>query len=203
MGRGNRTNLTGGEEQRQSVNRGSESSEIDTEVQKVLESDKLKDRDVAWVSLIGSRAYGLSRPDSDVDLRGFYLPMVSDYLGIKPIVENIDFKESDTVIYELRKFIKMASAANPNILEVLWGEPLSLNKEGKLLQDKKEIFLSEKTVKTAYIGFIISQLKRAQKSEKEKERAKASLHLYRQTDNARDLLTTGGMSLPGQRSRKT
>ena len=80
----------------------------------------------------GSHLYGLNTEDSDEDFVGIFLPPEEYVLGLKNVNE-IDLskvekdasgkntKDSvDRKLYEFRKFINLALANNPNILELLF-----------------------------------------------------------------------------------
>lgn len=80
---------------------------------------------------VGSRLYGTNTPDSDEDYAGVFVASKEYYLGLGHI-EQQDLSEIsklsngkndsnavDCVLYELRKFVKLALDNNPNIIEQL------------------------------------------------------------------------------------
>jgi predicted nucleotidyltransferase len=75
---------------------------------------------VALTVTVGSRAYGLHRPDSDTDTKGFYVPPTSSYFGLVKPPEQLESHDPDMVYYEIEKFIRLALKGNPTILETLW-----------------------------------------------------------------------------------
>ncbi len=111
----------------------------------------------------GSHAYGTNLPTSDEDFRGVFIPSEDYYIGLLKVeqeISNIDGK--DVVIYELKKYIQLAADCNPNILELLFcaqDDVLWETKEGKILRDNREKFLSKKARHT-FSGYAMSQLKR-------------------------------------------
>ena len=110
----------------------------------------------------GSIAYGTNTPESDEDFKGVCIPTKKYYLGAVNKFEQCSLKEPDTVIYELNKFIELASQCNPNIIEVLFTDPkdhIIVTDAGKVLLDNKEKFLS-KRIKFTFSGYAVSQLKR-------------------------------------------
>src|SRR5690348_12239591 len=92
------------------------------------------------LTVAGSRAYGIHRSDSDVDVKGVAIPPASYLHGylkrfeqadapshLVPFTSLLNEEERAAVaatklegsIYDLRKFITLASDNNPNILDVL------------------------------------------------------------------------------------
>lgn len=123
------------------------------------------------VGLVGSHAYGTSRPDSDTDYRGVFIAPKRFYLGIETVEQKdggwneagvIPFLDNnaDTTIYELRKFIKLLAGANPNILELLWLRTYPfLTDIGRDLINQRSGFLSKKVKKT-YSGYAYAQIRK-------------------------------------------
>ena len=110
----------------------------------------------------GSHAYGTNTESSDEDFKGVAIPTKEYYLGANKRFEQAELKDPDTVIYEIRKFINLAAASNPNIIEVLFveeGDIVHVDNLGRLLLDNKEKFLS-KRIKHTFTGYAVSQLKR-------------------------------------------
>lgn len=135
------------------------------------------------LTLSGSRAYGIHRPDSDIDLKGVAVPPLESYLGINHKFEQSDAPSqiaaylpllSDTereicsreklegTTYELRKFLTLAADANPNILDVLFCNDAHVRIKtgaGRLLRDNRDLFLSARA-KHTYSGYSAAQFKR-------------------------------------------
>lgn len=115
------------------------------------------------LSKSGSQSYGTNLPSSDLDLRGVAIAPMSYYLGFLNNFEQAEVKEPvDAVIYDIRKFFKLAADANPNILEQLWVDPtdvfISTPAWGDVLA-QRDLFLSRK-VRHTFSGYAISQLRR-------------------------------------------
>lgn len=122
----------------------------------------IKDRTI-FLTLHGSHVYGLNTESSDIDLKGFLIAPKKIYLGYNQSFEQAEGKEPyDMVIYEFRKFFKLAADCNPNIIEVLHTSPsmwVKINKFGQLVIDNKDKFLSLKA-KHTFSGYAVAQLKR-------------------------------------------
>lgn len=111
----------------------------------------------------GSQAYGTSTPTSDLDIKGVAVPPREYFLGFTQRFEQAEASEPyDLVVYDLRKFMKMAADCNPNICEVLWtdaADHLLVAPGAEILLDNRDLFLSKKA-RFTFAGYAHSQLKR-------------------------------------------
>ncbi len=144
-----------------------------------LERD-LWDR-VIYRCVVGSRAYGLDSEGSDVDRRGIYLPPADVQWSLLDPPEQLENKETDECYWEIRKFIRMALKADPNILECLY-TPLvetSTPLTDELLAGRSA-FLS-KLIYQTYNGYVMSQFKRLEQDVRTTgaPRWKHAMHLIR------------------------
>ena len=113
-----------------------------------------------YKTVVGSTCYGLNTPESDVDTKGICIPPREVYFGMR----NFEQQEfgADSVIYSLKKFVKLARDCNPNIIEMLYVDPkfiLTMNKYGERLRENRELFISSKA-KFTFAGYAFAQLKR-------------------------------------------
>ncbi len=115
---------------------------------------------VLFRCIVGSRAYGLSREDSDVDRRGVYLPPAEMHWSLFGVPEQLESPESEECYWEFQKFVMLALKANPNVLECLY-TPLveDVLPVARELLDAKGAFLS-KLVYQTYNGYVLSQFKK-------------------------------------------
>lgn len=121
----------------------------------------LKDKTI-FLTRHGSQAYGTSTPTSDLDIRGIVIPPKEYYLGLTNNFEQATSKDPDLVIFDLRKFMKLASECNPNALEIIFTDEQDHYIEtdlGKKLLENRNIFLS-KRVKHTFSGYAHAQMKR-------------------------------------------
>lgn len=142
----------------------------------------LRERTVL-LTLGGSRAYGLHGPDSDVDVKGVAIPPKAYFLGFAKRFEQADapgdlvpFLEDlpadlrhvaqrtklEGSVYHLVKFVALAAACNPNLLEVLFCrdvDVLRCTAAGRRLREARDLFLSARA-KHTFSGYAASQLKR-------------------------------------------
>lgn len=121
-----------------------------------------------FLTLHGSHAYGTNIATSDVDVKGIVIPPLSTYFNAtkeydpKSRFEQVEMKDPDGVIYEIRKLFKLAGTCNPNIIEVLFTDEsdwISVHPVGRHIIENKEIFLSKKAYFT-FFGYAKSQLGR-------------------------------------------
>ena len=124
------------------------------------------ERNQIYKVVAGSRAYGLDRPESDLDIRGVCIPPRRYLLGLSDFEQWEQQDESgDTVIYALVKFVRLALACNPNIIELLYTEPrhvLFINAYGRRLVEHRHLFLSRQARHT-FAGYAVSQLRRIER----------------------------------------
>jgi predicted nucleotidyltransferase len=121
----------------------------------------LRDRTV-FLTRHGSHAYGLNTPASDEDFKGVAIPPRAYLFGFANAFEQAECKDPDLVIYDIRKFFRLASDCNPNIVEVLWTQPedhVLVTPIGRELLDHRASFLSRKA-RFTFSGYATAQLKR-------------------------------------------
>jgi predicted nucleotidyltransferase len=133
---------------------------VDDTIRYVAENAAKQVDGTALIALAGSRAYGTDRPGSDVDLAGVYVAPTRDVLSLNPPKGSHRFEDRDVVLHELHQFCKLAAAANPTILEILWGPELYKTLDGGRLRVRRDLFLSRRVAKT-YGGYAIAQLRKA------------------------------------------
>lgn len=115
------------------------------------------------VAQTGSRAYGTHHERSDYDFKGVYLARLDRVFSMQPPARTADLNEPhDIVLYELAHFCKLAAAANPTVLEILWSDSYWNTPEGVYLRACRGLFLSKRIVKT-YGGYAVAQMEKARK----------------------------------------
>ncbi len=78
------------------------------------------EKDIIFETIAGSHCYGLATPESDLDIRGvFIVPDKKYYIGCSNVEQVAG--DGDTEIYELKKFIKLATDCNPG---TSWNESM-------------------------------------------------------------------------------
>ena len=127
-----------------------------------------------YVAIYGSRAYGLDVPESDLDLKGVFIPARDDLLGYRDLPpEQLEFSPSravpgrlhgphDAAIFSLRRLCQLGAACNPNIVEMLFVEPrhvVKITPLGERIRDLGPLFLSQRARQT-FGEYARSQLRR-------------------------------------------
>lgn len=117
---------------------------------------------LAFMMRHGSHAYGTNTASSDEDFKGVAVAPKNCYIGFTQRFEQQELKEPDTCVYDIRKFFTLASASNPNVIEVLHVDPsdyVSMTVAGEKIVAAKNKFLS-KRVRYTFAGYAKSQLGR-------------------------------------------
>jgi uncharacterized protein len=108
----------------------------------------------------GSKAYNLSLPTSDTDIKGIFVLPQHELYGLT-YTEQVSNHSNDEIYFELGRFIELLSKNNPNILELL-STPESFTLFRHPLMDliKPEDFLSKLCFDT-FAGYAKTQIKKA------------------------------------------
>jgi len=117
---------------------------------------------VAFLARAGSHAYGTSTPTSDEDFRGIVVAPQDFRLGFMNNFEQYESNKVDLVLYEMRKFFKLAADCNPNIIELLYtdsSDVIHIGLAGEMLVSMRSAFVTKKARHT-FAGYALSQLKR-------------------------------------------
>ena len=128
-----------------------------------LHSNRFKQTPIIYLTLGGSKAYGTNNENSDTDIRGAYIESPYSLLTHDTSYDD-QFNDvpTDTVLYSLRKFIKLLTSCNPNVIEMLGTKDehvLYMQPVGKALRDNSELFLSKRAYMT-FAGYATAQLRR-------------------------------------------
>ncbi|AOE43788.1 tRNA nucleotidyltransferase [Gordonia phage Bantam] len=115
--------------------------------------------------VVGSQAYGLATPESDVDTMSVHVEPTMNLVGINKAPEaTIETKNPDSVSHEVGKFLWLALEGNPNIQELLWLKDWThLTGYGEWLISIRQHFLSQQ-VKERYLGYANNQFKKFESS---------------------------------------
>ena len=128
-----------------------------------LRTNKHLGENIILLTTGGSHAYGTNVEGSDLDIRGITIERPQEIIWLSSF-EQFENKETDTTIYGLRKIIGLLLNCNPNTIELLGTKDehqFILSKEGKLLRDNIDLFLSQRAVHS-FGGYATAQLRRLQ-----------------------------------------
>jgi predicted nucleotidyltransferase len=153
------------------------------------------------VGVGGSHAYGLAHAESDVDYRGCYVAPTREFFRLSQPAETYDRHEPDCALHEVGKMLRLATAANPTVLEVFfYSEYAVRNTVGDLLIANRDLFVTVK-IRDTHVGYAQSQFLRLQRregsfsSDTDKRTNKHARHLLRLVQQAERALTTGTFDL--------
>jgi predicted nucleotidyltransferase len=117
---------------------------------------------IIFEGIVGSQAYGIATPTSDIDIKGVFMSPFENILDFG-YVEQVSDETNDTVYYEIRRFLQLLQTNNPTILELLnLPEDCILHKDPifDMILDKKNQFIT-KQCKYSFGGYAIEQIKKA------------------------------------------
>jgi len=140
--------------------------------------------------IVGSTAYGLAGPDSDVDRLGMYAAPTEAFHGLHPPVAkaaSIVKTDPDFTPHEAGKFAHLCLGGNPTVMELMWLDDYeTFTLLGEELISIRTAFLSAKKVRDAYLGYATAQFGRLERredgsfsSDTRKRTAKHARHLMR------------------------
>ena len=163
----------------------------------VIDSDEIvrwmRDKGVTplFLSISGSHASGLSRPDSDLDIRGIYLDPLEKVLSLHPGRDTIEANgvirpEVDLQAYELGKALGMLNNSNGNICHQLLAPTCFYSVSYINWRDLAEKHITKKLA-NYFHGYWHSQRKRAAVN----RGGKALLYSYRELLSGILLMRTG------------
>jgi len=108
----------------------------------------------------GSKAYGLSLPTSDTDIKGVFVLPQNSFYGLDYTPQVNDAK-NDEVYYELGRFVELLYKNNPNILELLNTPKDCILYEHPLFKKLAPALFLSKKCKDTFAGYAMSQIKKA------------------------------------------
>ena len=108
----------------------------------------------------GSRAYNLSLPSSDTDIKGIFVLPQKELYGLSH-TDQVSNASHDEVFFEIGRFIDLLCKNNPNILELLsTPEDCVLYRHPLISLIRAEDFLS-KLCLDSFAGYAKTQIKKA------------------------------------------
>jgi len=169
---------------------------------------RLHGHEILLSGIVGSTAYGLAAPGSDIDRLGIFVAPTSAFHGLHFPKETHAVQGpgmDDFTIHEARKWCKLALGCNPTVMELVWlpDELIEVTSDwGEELRSIRSCFLSADRVRDAYLGYAFQQLKRLQNrddgtfgSDLRKRTAKHARHLYRLCHQGLHLYRTGRLEI--------
>lgn len=142
-----------------------------------LNQDQIREMIPSTAILVGYRgsiAHGMYVPKTDPnsiddkDLMSVCIPPLYYYFGFETCgfgdrgTSDRFIGEWDSVAYELKKFVGMLAKSNPNVMSLLWLNPIyyvHVAREGQTLIDFRNLFVSKK-IYHAFTGYAHGQIHR-------------------------------------------
>jgi len=124
----------------------------------------LRDRKlIIMETIVGSQAYGISTPTSDIDIKGVFVQPLDDILR-NGYIDQVSDETNDTTFYEIKRFFQLLKTNNPTILELLASPADCILHEdpifSKYVTQHKDKFLT-KICKMSFGGYAVEQIKKA------------------------------------------
>jgi len=142
----------------------------------INKANKMLDKNngkVIYLTVIGSHLFGLDNPNSDIDIKGIFLPSVNDTKQFKP--EIIDFSTNDSgskntkddldiELISIYKFFKLLKNGDTNAYDILFS---MFSTHNILFEDKQVINIFKNNYKDlissnskSFLSYIVSQTKK-------------------------------------------
>lgn len=157
---------------------------------------------------VGSTAYGLATPESDVDTLSVAIAPTRDILGLHPPRDKTASSvrtNPDITVHELGKYLGLALKANPTVTELMWLPDdcyTEIHPLGGSLIALRKWLLGATTVRNAYLGYATSQFRKMAhrgdgtfSSDTRGRVAKHARHLMRLLTQGTELFVRGEMTV--------
>ncbi|NES15659.1 MULTISPECIES: DNA polymerase beta superfamily protein [Micromonospora] len=152
--------------------------------------------------IVGSVAYGLAGPGSDVDRIGVFAAPTVAFHGLHPPRESVVTTDPDVTLHEARKYALLALSGNPTATELMWlpDDCYETRTEfGERLIAIRSAFLSAPRVRDAYLGYATQQFRKLTTRDSStggrRRSAKHARHLARLLHQGRVLYATGVLEI--------
>lgn len=148
----------------------------------------------------GSRLHGLSRPESDFDYRGVFINDLADIVNPFEKPEDtrwIEGETKDDTSYELRKFVKETVNGNPNFIEILFSNQVTLTTPiGDRMRANADRFIDSQRIFEAFKGYAGNQLNKMELFTPDARTPKFAVAYMRSLLNGIELLRDGTITNP-------
>ena len=152
--------------------------------------------------IVGSVAYGLAGPDSDVDRIGVFAAPTVAFHGLHPPRESVVTTDPDVTLHECAKYARLALSGNPTATELMWLPEECYETRtafGERLIGIRAAFLSAPRVRDAYLGYASQQFRKLTTRDSStggrRRSAKHARHLARLLHQGRVLYATGVLEI--------
>lgn len=183
-------------------------STLESEKYNFLKTDKHLGSNIIILVVSGSIGYGASMPTSDIDLRGATIELKRTIFGLSTF-EQFQDSCTDTVVFGLKKFVKLCLKCNPTALEILGASDnfcIQISPEGQLLRDNIQLFLSKKAI-ASFGHYAISLLQKLKEGNISSQKlndmklGKYAMHVIRILITGKDILEGKGVKIYRDKER--
>ena len=117
---------------------------------------------IIFEGIVGSQAYGIATPTSDIDKKGVFIQDHDSIMGFG-YIDQVNDTKNDQTFYEIKRFIELLASNNPNILELLnlpddcivYKDPIF-----DLIIEHKDKFIT-KMCRHSFGGYAVEQIRKA------------------------------------------
>lgn len=154
--------------------------------------------------IVGSTAYGLAGPDSDIDRIGVFAWPTQRLFALLPPPGSQVTQNPDMTYHEAAKAARLILGGNPTAAEILWLEEYEIRTPlGAEMISIRSAFLSAKRTRDAYLGYATQQFRkllsrgdgRFGSDIPDRRTAKHARHLMRLVEQGYELYTTGHLRI--------
>ncbi|GAB7105675.1 hypothetical protein JCM4814A_39890 [Streptomyces phaeofaciens JCM 4814] len=155
--------------------------------------------------IVGSTAYGLAHPGSDVDRLGMFATPTDELHGLRRPQDSHVTTAPDRTLHEAAKWCRLALGGNPTVTELVW-LPDELYEVRTALGDEliaiRATLPSAHRVRDAYLGYATQQFRKLRNKgeggiseDSRKRTAKHARHLKRLCTQGYELYATGTLTI--------
>jgi len=118
-----------------------------------------------FLAISGSKLYGSSTPESDTDIRGFFIPPFSSLVGIpiKGIATDCIEFDGDHKVFALKRFLELVISGDPQTSELFFTPEdriIHITKVGRQILTLRDSIIS-KNISRRILGFSNSEWRKA------------------------------------------
>lgn len=153
--------------------------------------------------VVGSTAYGMDRPGSDIDRLGVFAHDTHLFFRLDEPSKSVTKTKPDISYLEAAHVARLLLGVNPTLTDLLWLECYEVKTAlGDELVGLRSAFLSAQRVREAYVGYALQQCRKLLSrgdgtfnADVRKRTAKHARHIKRLVEQGLELYTTGALTV--------
>jgi hypothetical protein len=115
---------------------------------------------IIYECIVGSKAYGLSTPQSDTDIKGVFIAPPDLFFGFS-FDEQVNNESNDVTYYEIGKFLSLLCKSNPTTLEMLYSPADCILKKSAIIDEIDPVRFLSKKCEDSFARYAFTQIKKA------------------------------------------